>query len=124
MAEWIVPKVMLKNQRASHTESETGKNAEGKTGGKPKPEAPVRERNQGRKVSANWWWKPGGGCGSDWDMVEILEQGTAKEPCPSPLASHSHCQSKNNKSYFLEQKDRAEAQGLGNPEKSRGTPNS
>lgn len=115
---------MLKNQRESHTESETAKNAKGKTGGKPRPEAPVTERNRGEKCRAKWCWKPGGGCGSVWDMVEILEQGTAKEPCPSPLASHSHCQSKNNRSYFLEPKDRAEAQGLGNPEESRGTPNS
>lgn len=35
---------MLKNQMESHNESEAVKNAKAKTGGKPKPEAPVIER--------------------------------------------------------------------------------
>lgn len=46
MAEWIV----LKNQMESHIESEAVKNAKAKTGGKPKPEAPAIEGNQGRKI--------------------------------------------------------------------------
>lgn len=37
---------MLKNQMESHIESEAVKNAKAKTGGKPKPEAPVIERNR------------------------------------------------------------------------------
>lgn len=41
---------MLKNQMESHIESEAVKNAKVKTGGKPKPEAPVIEGNQARKI--------------------------------------------------------------------------